>query len=262
MWDMFEAQFMDLIYALQTVQAWLINAMNWVLIEFWGAFVTLWNWAVEFGGWILGAIRTVAGGIWRALQALAHLNFSAIWQALKRAYNRVMRTIAWLRRRIMEPLDRYRRLILDLYNRFWKPVIRFLDSLRVFIRIIGIFNRRLAAQLDAALWRLEARILSPIAAALRRINALSSQISAYFTVLGYLDRTLLLESLRRDALLVWEVLTNPRGAIHTTRQPFASYTYSDLHNDMQVYAKTHGGPIADYIDEAHRSVREDLLGVI
>jgi len=262
MWDMFEAQFMDLIYALQTVVAWLINAMNWVLIEFWGQFVTLWNWAVEFGGWVWGAIRTVAGGIWRALQALAHLNFSAIWQALKRAYRRVLRTVEWLRRRIVKPLDDYRRQILDLYNRFWKPVIRFLDSLRVFTRMLAMFNRRLAARLDARLWALEDKILWPITTALRRVNALASYMQAYITALGMLDRTLLLESLRRDASLVWEVLTNPRGAIHTTRQPFASYTYSDLHNDMQVYAKTHGGPIADYIDEAHRSVREDLLGVI
>jgi hypothetical protein len=259
MWDAFAAQFMDLIYALQTAVAWLINAMNWVLIDFWRAFVTLWNWAVEFGGWVWGAIRTVAGGIWRALQALAHLNFSAIWQALKRAYNRVMRTITWLRRRIIEPLDRYRRLILELYNRFWKPVIRFLDSLRVFIRIIGIFNRRLAAQLDAALWRLEARILSPITAALRRINALSSQISAYFTVLGYLDRTLLLESLRRDALLVWEILTNPRGRIFDKPKPPPSRTVADMKIDFHVFVATGGGLYGDYAEHG-REVFRDALG--
>jgi len=262
MWDMFAAQFMDLIYALQTAVAWLINAMNWVLIEFWQAFVTLWNWAVEFGGWILGAIRTVAGGIVRAVNALLHVKPSQIWHALKRLKERYDKFRDWYKRNVTDPIDRMKRQIMDIYDTFFKPIIRFLDSLRVFTRFIALFNRKLAAKLDARLFALEAKILWPITYSLRRLNSISSYMRAVFTALGMLDRTLLLESLRRDASLVWEVLTNPRGAIHTTRQPFASYTYSDLHNDMQVYAKTHGGPIADYIDEAHRSVREDLLGVI
>lgn len=259
MWDAFEAALWSAIDFMRYTIAILWSEMAWVLSYFGQVLVTLWNWAVAIGGWILGAIRTVAGGIWRALQALAHLNFSQIWGALKRAYNRVMRTITWLRRRLIEPLDRYRRLILELYRRFWQPIIRFLDSLRVFIRIIGIFDRRLAAQLDAALFRLEAKILWPITAALRRINALSSQISAYFTVLGYLDRTLLLESLRRDALLVWEVLTNPRGRIFAKPTPPATRTVADMKSDFHVFVETGGGVYGDYAQHG-REVFRDAIG--
>ena len=209
-------------------------------------------------GWIATGFRWVI----RHLEALRHLNFRSIWDAIKRGYDRLRRALDWYMRNVQGPLDKMRQRILEIYRRFFQPIIRFLDSLRVFTRFIALFNRKLAAQLDARLWSLESKILWPITTAIRRINSISSQIRAYFTALGFLDRVLLLESMRRDALLVWEVLTNPRARLFEPGPPLGSYTYSDLHADVEVYARTRGGPIADYIEEAHRNVREDLMGVI
>ena len=259
MWDAFAAQFMDLIFALQTAVAWLASAMQWVLIDFWRAFVAVWNWVVEVGGWILGAIRTVGRAISRTLNALLHVKPSDIWHALKRLKKRYDDFRDWYKRNVTDPIDRMKRQIMDIYDTFFKPIIRFLDSLRVFIRIIGIFNRKLAAKLDARLFALEAKILWPITYSLRRLNSISSYMRAAFTALGMLDRTLLLESLRRDALLVWEVLTNPRGRIFDRPKPPASRTVADMKIDFHVFVETGGGVYGDYAEHG-REVFRDALG--
>ena len=215
--------------------------------------------AFEFAwNWIARGLRVV----WRGFSALGHLKFGQIWSAIKRGYERFRKWVDWYIDNFQKPIEQIRARIWEIYNRFFKPIIRFLDSLRVLTRAIGIFNRKLAAKLDARLWLLESRILWPITQMLKRVNELSGWMRAYITRLGYLDRTLQLESLRRDALLVWEVLTNPRARLFAPGETARSYTYSDLHSDVQVYGATKTGPIADYIDEAHRSVREDFLGVI
>lgn len=241
-----------------------------------GVLSTIWSWLVwlyenvaRFIGWTIAVFRNAFGWIgtgfrWviRHLEALRHLDFKHTWEKIKAGYKRLRGWMDWYQRTVQGPIDKIRQRIMDIYRTFFQPIIRFLDSLRVFTRFIALFNRKLAAKLDARLWGLESKIMWPITAALKRINSMSSQIRAYFTALGMLDRVLLLESMRRDALLVWEVLTNPRGRIYAPSPPLGTYTYSDLHQDVQVYSKTQGGPIADYIDAAHRSVREDLLGVI
>ena len=251
---------------------WLGFAWNWMQ----GLFSVIWEWFVwlyqnvaRFVDWTISVFTNAFGWIatgfrwvFRHLKAILHLKPSDIWHALKEAYKRLKDLKDWYQRTVQEPIDRMRRNIMGIYNTFFKPIIRFLDSLRVFTRFIALFNRKLAAKLDARLWSLESKILWPITTALRRLNSISSQIRAYFTALGFLDRVLLLESMRRDALLVWEVLTNPRARLFEPTKALGSYTYADLHSDVQLYRDTRGGPIADYIEEAHRSVREDLLGVL
>ena len=244
--------------AIQSLFEGVWQALQWFLNEF-----------RRFVGWTVEVFKAVGGlfdksfrWVLRHLEALRHLNFRSIWDAIKREYKRFRRALDWYMRNVQTPLDNIRKRIMDIYRRFFQPIIRFLDSLRVFTRFIALFNRKLAAKLDARLWSLESKILWPITQALKRINSISSQVRAYFTALGMLDRVLLLESMRRDALLVWEVLTNPRGRLFEPGTPLASYTYSELHADVELYGKTRSGPIADYIDEAHRAVREDLIGVI
>ncbi len=248
---------------------WVWNQMTEFYDNLWNIVTYIFQWLDAFLKWALTVFKAIghylaSGFRWalRHLQALRHLNFRSIWAAIKRGYERLRRALDWYMRNVQGPLDKIRQRILEIYRRFFQPIIRFLDSLRVFTRFIALFNRKLAAKLDARLWSLESKILFPITAMLRRVNSISSQIRAYFTALGLLDRVLLLESMRRDVSLVWEVLTNPRGRIFAPTPALGSYTYSDLHADVEVYGKTRGGPIADYIDEAHRSVREEFLGVL
>lgn len=233
------------------------------IVNLWGYIFQAFDWVYQhlqlLLDWILRGLKALGSALWRALRALGHLNFRAIWNALKRAYERFQRALRWYQRHVQEPLDRIRRTILDLYNRFWRPILRMLDSFRVFIRLLSIFNRRLAAKLDGALFNLEAKLMYPITAMLQRVNELSSYVRAIITASGLLDRVLSLETLRRDAALVWEVLTNPRARIYEPIVRPETKGYSDLAVDMKQFGRDGTGPVRDYIDQAQANVRDMWL---
>jgi len=239
---------------------WLYAAMQWVLTAMVEAINTTWEVLCQLGDWITAGARVIKNALGRAFGAFAHLNFSSIWRAVKRAYDRFRRALAWYQKHVQAPLDRLRRTIWDLYNRFFRPIIRVIDSFRVFIRMIAIFDRRLAAKLDGALFRLEAKIMYPITALLKRVNELSSYTRAIITSLGLLDRVLLLESLRRDALLVWEVLTNPRGRIYGPIVHPEPRTQSRRVNDSREFLAAQTGYYrlaADRLDGVWAQLREE-----
>jgi len=252
---------------------------GWVdWIGYWSQAVlnVLWDWVqwiyynlLSFIYWAIQVLKNVFGWLgqgfrWviRHLAALRHLNFNSVWSAIKRGYERLRRAFDWYLRRIQEPLDRARRQIMDIYRRFFKPIIRFLDSLRVFTRFIAIFNRKLAAKLDARLWSLEAKVMFPITYMLRRLNSLSSYQRALVTALGYLDRVTLLESLRRDALLVWEVLTNPRGRILAPRTPPPPVPSVPQRAELHDYISGASGEIDADREDVRAWLRDVLGGVI
>ena len=248
---------------------WVNYIWGWVgdwIGNVWAWITWLYDNLKAFAQWAYGALSNAfrwlgTGFRWvlRHLAALRHLNFSSIWAALKRAYNRLLAALAWLRKRIVDPLEAMRRQILQIYRRFFQPIIRFLDSLRVFVRFIALFNRKLAAKLDARLWSLEAKILSPITTALRRLNSISSHLGALVTALGYLDRVTLLESLRRDASLVWEVLTNPRGRIFDKPDPVHLVDVHQVQADFRQFLDSDTGPVADGAREMSDHFHETLL---
>jgi len=232
----------------EDIWLWVQNAIAYLaaVIQY------VWDTLVEVGKWVLAHVSVLINGlrkavrsVWRGFKALGHLNFKDIWRSLKCAYERFQRAREWWKKHVQAPIDQMRRNIMDIYNTFFKPIIRFLDSLRVFVRILSIFNRKLAAKLDSRLFALEAKIMWPITTALRRLNSISSHLRAIVTALGYLDRVLILETLRRDALLVWEVLTNPRGRIFDRGKPAPAGTVRQVGQDARDYLLHGVGPYAE-----------------
>lgn len=224
---------------------WLISAVNWLGEFFYRNLAYLWENLQALGNWVWTALKGSLSALWRGLKALAHLNFKSIWSALKRGYERIRRALDWYMRRVQAPLDRLRRQIWDVYRRFFKPILQVLDSFRVMVRVVALFNRKLAAKLDARLFSLESKLMWPITAALHRINELASYQRALVTALGYLDRVTFLETLRRDALLVWQVLTNPLGRIYAKPTPPAARTQQRRLADSEEFARYRTGYYAD-----------------
>jgi hypothetical protein len=183
--------------------SWVISVLNYIWQALWTALNYVWS-----------GVVSLARGIWRQLSAVIHMKWGDIWRWLHKQWARLKRYLQWWQDHVQAPLDRMRRSVWALYDQFFKPILRVLDSFRVFTRAIAIFNRRLAAKIDGALFGLEAKLMYPITAMLKRLNEISSWQRAVFTRLGLLDRVLLIESLRRDAGIVWEVLTNPRARIY------------------------------------------------
>ena len=214
------------------------------------------------GGWILRGLRKLGDALSRALKALTHLKPSDIWHALKRAYERLKKAYKWYKKHVQEPIDRIRRSIMDLYNTFFKPIIRVIDTFRVFVRFISIFNRKLAAKLDRALFKLESKIMYPITAMLKRLNELSSYVRAIVTAGGLLDRVMVLETLRRDASLVWEVLTNPKATIYEPIAGPEPQSHKAAVNDLHVWLQTGGGPLMEEMEAITKAVRDDIRDIL
>lgn len=245
---------------LEAIINWLVMRVGviwgwimWLYAHLAGVLVWIWDQVEPFFKWIKAGAKAIAGGLLKAIRAVLHLNFRSIWSALKRGYNRILQGLDWWRRHVLGPLDRMRRQIWQIYRTFFKPIILFIDSLRVFTRMIAIFNRKLAARLDHYLMSLEGKILWPITALLKRVNEISSYFTALITTAGRLARSLLLESLRRDALLVWEVLTNPRGMIYKPAEPMARPTIAAAGQDFREYLQHGTGPLSMTEVEDHAS---------
>ena len=156
-----------------------------------------------------------------------------------------MSVVHWIQKYILKPLDAYRKMIYQIYNQWFRPVIKFLETLQMMVRYLAIFDRKLAALIDAKLAQLETWVMTPISNALKRINSISSYIRAILTPLGMIDRVLLIESLRRDASILWETITNPRARIFDTVPPAPPRTNSDRTNDFADFVAGQGGTYAD-----------------
>lgn len=193
---------------------------------------------------LLGSVISHLHGLWTAL---AHLKLSTVWATLKKLYDRYNRWMLWWQRHIQAPLDRIHQQLDQIYQQIFAPIIRFLDALRGPLRILALFDKRLAAKLDGFIFGLEQRILAPLLTLYQRINRLSSYMRAIITTLGFFDRVTLIESIRRDASIVWQVLTNPHDVIYKPDTPTPRAGIVELDSQFKTYVATGGGPLAPQI---------------
>ena len=247
---------------LEIIWGWLVwlasTTWSWI-IWLWDNLVVVAHFLVQVANTLLQGIVFVARSIWRGLLALRHLNFRSIWNGLKRIYQRYCDALDWWDRHVMGPIERMRAQIMQVYRIFFAPIIRLLDTFRVGVRFIALFNRRLAARLDSRLMALEGLIMAPIRTMLRRLNSLASYHRALITASGRLSRSVLLATLARDAGCVWEVLTNPRAVLYSPTPPLPGRPFRQDLDAARLYLSTGTGPLAPDIDALLRDARELLL---
>jgi len=248
---------MDFFDILFWVEDQLIRLMTWVM----RLITQLWNVMMTLVNFLLQVVGTVFRAVWRGLSALVHLRWGDIWRWLKKQWERLKRYRRWWEDHVQAPIDRIRRNIMSLYDTFFKPIVRAIDSVRVFARFVGIFNRRLAAKIDGALFRLEAKVMWPITAMLKRVNEISSWQRAIFTRLGMLDRVLLIESLRRDAGIVWEVLTNPRARIYGPIAHPPARGVHDMVQDAKDFYRYGTGAYAQDVMDLQETFRKTVMEI-
>lgn len=218
-------------------------------------------WLGSFAGVVWGILSKLGSWLWRVLKDILTGNFADLWKCLKRIFDRVRQLIAWYQKHILKPLHDMQQAVYRIYNLYFRPIIKILETLRTMVRYLSIFDRKLAALLDAKLVWLEGKVMYPISQALARINSISSTMRAMLTPLGMLDRVLLLESLRRDASKVWQVLTNPMAVAATAVAPVTHRTQTDILNDWHDFTATNSGPYADAAQALTTRFNELISGV-
>lgn len=185
---------LDFLYEL-LMQLW--NWTEYVVNYLWSYIVYVWDTLVTVATGLWNDVLWVLKKIWQGFDALLHLPFSSIWKKIKAIYDRYRRFRAWWQKHIQGPIDAYRRALLAIYRQYFKPIIDVIESLRGIVRIIAVFNRKLAAKLDSVFWKVEGWILLPITLAMRRINSMASIVYAILTITGRFDATVLVASVAR-----------------------------------------------------------------
>lgn len=198
-----------------------------------GAIVEVGKWladkAVTIGLVIYHASRIVALALWRFGGAVARV-FSKAWDLLSRFYTRVLRPLvewswrtvqkihAWLKDTlgpVLKLLQTIRRDILQIYEKWLRPIFDTIAVLRSLTRLLALFHVPFAKKIDAALAELEARLLQPIRLALQKVNEAIYWVDRIVDFDGYFQRlTLIASALRyeRDMWGVWWTSVHRREA--------------------------------------------------
>jgi len=202
-------------------------------------------------------IRGIGAILARLIHLLVTMQWRELWAYLKALYDSARRWAQRIYAIVFGPIRQIQATILQIYNTYFRPIIQTIDALRRIVAIIAIFDRKLAAQLDQFLLKVEAWVLAPITYLLQRINAISSYLTAIVTTLGLLDRGLLIASIQRDVSIIWGRMTNPLGASNATGAPLVYPTVSVYDSAVKEYSATETGLLADgiakgqgYLDDA------------
>jgi hypothetical protein len=123
---------------------------------------SLWSWLLL----LLGLLKT----LWTK-------HIKPLPQQVKDGLDKLQKKIDKILKPVLDALKAQRKALLDIYNKFIRPIIATIEAFRRFIHILQIFHIHVLDGLDAQLAKLEAKIMKPFLAALGRINTLGNWIS-------------------------------------------------------------------------------------
>jgi len=194
---------------------------------------------------LLTRLEAIVSTIWNALKKLG---LSKIYHWLQMLFCLYQRLHSWLEKYVICPLKQEEAFLLELYNTYILPIVKLMNDLERLTQIIGIFDKKLAAKIDQALWNLELKITSPILRAMQRVNVMASYIEAMLTLGGYFDRLTQLSSIWRDAGLIRSILHNPYQQQVTIGAPAPEIPLNIQVAPFVQYLKSGDGPWADDIN--------------
>ena len=202
--------------------------------------------------------------------------FGKVWDVLQKFYGRVLRPFVewswrnivklhdWLKR-TLSPLftflDALRRDVLKIYNRWLRPILDTIDTVRQVARLLAEFHVPFARKIDDALADLEARLMRPIRLALSKINELIYWMDRVVDFNGLFQRLTLIESAityERDMWRVWWLSVSNREKERTPASrdnTVLTRTPGEVSEQTRVYVVRHEGADAARIDEAVQDVR-------
>lgn len=205
---------------------------------------------------LIAKLSAIVSTIWNALKKLG---LSKIYHWLQMLFCLYQRLHAWLEKYVICPLKEEAAFLLELYNTYILPIVKLLNDLERLTQLIGIFDRKLAAQIDQVLWNLELKITAPILRAMQRVNVIASYMEAMLTMGGYFDRLTQLSSIWRDAGLIRSILHNPYQQKSVPGPPAPEIPLVQQAAPLVQYLKTDSGPWAADINQGVANVRQYLM---
>lgn len=198
-------------------------------------------------------------GVKSLLKPLLNIAHWKVWAEIWRFYLRVRRWFDWYRNNVHAHLQQLQALRRQIYNTFFLPILRIVDTIRRVSQVVGLVNHKLAAKLNSIFFRIEGAILRPFGAFANRVNVLGNVVQSILTPLGYLDRPTLLNSMWRDVGQLREILRNPlRGVILPAGVP-AGKPAARMVADLDQFFLDGTGPLAPALSAQQQRIEAEFL---
>jgi hypothetical protein len=247
-----------------------------------GALVAAFGWLADKAVTIAIVLYHVAVLIGQALfRALVEVGivFTKVYGFLGRFWSSVLKPFiswtwrqftelhAWLKRTFQPALEflwKVRRKLLEIYERYMRPVLDTIDITRRLLQLLALLRFEWARELDRKLAALEDRLTRPLLEAMRAINLATDWINRIVDFDGFFQRLTLVASLlkyERDAWKVWWVSVRGRevdkGVV--TLAAADETTPAAAADEVVTYIRTGDGPNAARIHEYAATMKQRLL---
>lgn len=126
---------------------------------------------------ISGLFLLILKGIHDLLKLIWDKRIKPDTERIDKALKKFNRWLEKILKPIRDALKAQRDALLNIYNKFIRPLIVFLETMRRFIALLRLFHIHLLDGLDAQLAKLERKIMEPFLRALGQINTIGNWVS-------------------------------------------------------------------------------------
>jgi len=168
---------------------------------------------------------------------------------------------------ILRALRHLRSILNDIYKNWLRPILNVIQKVRRILAIFRAFGFKWAGALDARLARIEGKIIAPYIWLVRQMNGYGSWINVILTAGGVFQKPVFRNTAYGNAgwltNLWW---TSQSGGLQvssavTPYTPAPVVTLPVVQAQMQQYARTNTGPLADAAARALSAATQADIGV-
>ena len=144
---------------------------------------------------LMGSILSLIAGILGLLKSLWDNWIKPAIQALQKALKWLHDKLAPILKKISDWQKAQRQLLLDFYNKFIRPILQVIQTIRVIIHLLDLLHIHILDALDRELAKIQGYILKPFYLALYRLNTLGGLFGYMLNTYGLIYRSLFLSTL-------------------------------------------------------------------
>jgi hypothetical protein len=213
---------------------------------------------------------------WQSLTALGKLlsmihdllvNFlDDLWQLLKKLAGTIAKLLKEALPAIVKAIQLARQALADLYQKYIRPILVYLQYIRRYLAILRAFHIKWAGQLDSWLSNLQSRIIGPYLYMLGLINGVANWVNLILTAGLILQRPLFINTMyayQKDWITMW--WTGQVTAAGAAGAPPASSQVTPPSNaqvqaDFSAFVSADAGPYAQDAATANQVLQQTLAG--
>lgn len=179
---------------IEVITAATVQALQISVTLLWGSIRVIWNGIRDVGSTLARGLR--AG--WDLLRLTYENVLKPAWQKFWTWFDRARKWLEDILRPVFRWLNRVRAWLLELYDKWLRPVLDVIALIRRGLRVLAALGLEWARELDRVLADVERRIDGAFRQVLSKINEVVNIVNRVVTADGLFQRVALLRSIERD----------------------------------------------------------------